>query len=1159
MTKRLVTTWALVLVATAGASCLNTTPENRCASITCPDGQTCDEATGQCVEPVVDLDAGEPDASVEDGGVSDGGDLDGGPPDAGPQDAGTPCNPACSGATPFCDGATGTCVACVTNGDCANPTPVCGAGNTCGLCTNTNQCGLGKVCDAAGSCQPLPDNCATALPVTFPAGSNVATFSSRPSLGTDNYDGTCNATLKGKELVYRVTLAAAKDLVVQAVRAGGGGNDPVVYVRASPCETGAELGCSQGATAGATETVTLLNRPAGDYFIFIESAGTTAGAINVTVTVNPPAVVPTNDDCATAEALVFTAELASVTGNSTLANNSNAAATDPSPSCSVGAKQTGKDMVYQYTLAAARDVSLTVTPLAGSTLRPAVYVRKPGACASTATADELACVAGGTVAPQTINLPNQAAGTYFVWVDGTTAAGGPFQLDVALSAPVTNETCAAAQALSFDSAGHATATANTTFATNDNLVTDASPSCSTSAKTTGRDLVYSYTTTQPQDVTVTVTPTGAAPTFRPVVYVRAPAACASTATADELACVSATASTPQTLSFLNQAAGTYFVWVDSAQTTSGPVTLDVQLAAATPPPANDVCPGQALVLAGGTVTVTGDTTAATNGNASTDVSPSCSATAKATGRDLVYSYELLTAQDVHVTVSPTGAAPTFQPVVTVRPAGQCAGTACNAELACAAGTTSAPRTVNLMNQAPGVYYVWVDGSLGTAGPFSLSINTTAPTAPPANDACGGAQALSFTGNTATAAGNTSTATNDNGCGDLVPSCSQNARVSGKDLVYSFTLATPRDVQVSVAPAGGSTLRPVVYVRKPGQCASTALTDELACLAAANVQTVTTQLTNLAADTYFVFVDGEQGSSGAFDLSVTTSAPTLPPANDTCSAPTTLSFAGATANGTGTTVGATNGNSPTDATPSCNAYAKNFGRDAVFQYTLAASQDLTITVNAAGTLQPVVYVRKPGQCASPALTDELGCAVRTAPGTLTLRLFNQAAGTYFLTVDSASGGQGTFAVTVTASAPTPPATNDTCLTAQNVPGGAVGVTGNTSNATNDYSSTSVPAYSPACTPAGSPMDGKDVVYQYTATATGPVTARVVPAGNFDVALLLLQPTCGAASCTDLADVGPGGAPEQLTFNVVSGQTYFLVVDMYNVASPGPFGTFTLTVQ
>jgi hypothetical protein len=117
-----------------------------------------------------------------------------------------------------------------------------------------------------------------------------------------------------------------------------------------------------------------------------------------------------------------------------------------------------------------------------------------------------------------------------------------------------------------------------------------------------------------------------------------------------------------------------------------------------------------------------------------------------------------------------------------------------------------------------------------------------------------------------------------------------------------------------------------------------------------------------------------------------------------------------------------------------------------------------------------------------------------------------------------------------------------------------VTGDTSGATDNFSGLN---YAAAC--RRSFFDARDLVYQYTATATGTVTATISPEASFDAALMLLQGTCGAAQCVRFADSGGAGVPEAFSFAVTAGQTYFLVVDSWNQEMPNTFGRFTLTVQ
>jgi hypothetical protein len=463
--------------------------------------------------------------------------------------------------------------------------------------------------------------------------------------------------------------------------------------------------------------------------------------------------------------------------------------------------------------------------------------------------------------------------------------------------------------------------------------------------------------------------------------------------------------------------------------------------------------------------------------------------------------------------------------------------------------------LSLVNQPAGTYFVWVDSAADTSGPFQLEVVTAPPTPPPANDSCAAPEVLTFNAGVASVTGSTLQAANDNYAGDVSPTCSPSAKQSGRDVVYQFTLAQPRDVTLSLAPTAGSPLIPALYVRK-SNCTSQLLSDEVVCLN--QVGGVVAQQTNLAAGTYFVFVDSSGGTSGGFTLTVTQATPTPAPANDDCAGAQSLVFVNNTATATGTTFGASNSNSPTDNAPACGTdfLPRRFGRDLVYSYTLTGAQDVDVTVTpaAASGLVPTLYVRAPTMCASFSAGYELTCVAESTVKPLRIYLPNQVAGTYFLFVDSNSYATGAFTLSVTKRTATLPPSNDSCSAAAVVLAGPTGVSGDTTAATDNYSALT---YSAAC--RGPFFDGRDLVYQFTATTTGTVTATVSPEATFNPGLLLLQPTCGAAQCVRFADAAGPGVPEAFSFAVTSGQTYFLVVDSGNRELPGAFGHFTLTVQ
>lgn len=836
-----------------------------------------------------------------------------------------------------------------------------------------------------------------------------------------------------------------------------------------------------------------------------------------------------NDTCATARAI-----LPSGTGGISITAEPGQGIDDTAGSCNPN----GPELVYSFTTTSTQSLTVAVTPLSGSSARPVVYLRSD--CAMT----QLACDAppSGSASISIAALP---AGSYFLFVESANGAPGRVSLSVALQTPPTNvpnTTCAGAQTLGANGATtfRSVVVGNTTLGANTDTTL---PTCSATARSSGNELWYSYTLAAQSNVTVVARPISGS-TLHPVISMGA--ACANTGTL----CQAATAAAATQVSISGQPAGTYSILIDSADGTTGAFQLELD---AVPVIANDACAGAtALSFVNDSATATGDTSFATNGNVAGDQTPSCSDSARGTGRDVIFSYTLATARDVTIAVTPTGASPTYQPVVSVR--ASCTDATRATEQGCASSAAPATGQLTLVNQPAGTYFVWVDGSQDTSGPFQLEVATAAPTPPPANDTCASPETLTFSNDVATVTGSTLQAANDNSGGDVSPTCNPSAKQSGRDVVYQFTLAQPRDVRFQLVPTAGSPLIPVLYVRR-GNCTSQLLADEVTCQAA--IGGVDTSLTRLAAGTYFVFVDSSASTRGGFQLAVTQSTPTPAPANDSCAGAQTLVFTNDVANVSGTLVGADNSNSPTDNAPACGTdfLPRRFGRDVVYSYTLTSARDVDVTVTPGGTEPwfPALYVRAPNQCASFSAGFELACVAETASRPLRLYLPNQAAGTYFLHVDSNSYESAPFMLNVARRAATPTPANDSCAAPTMLSPG-VAVQGDTRAASDNFNSLGYPQ---VC--RRGLLDGRDVVYAYTAASTGTATVVVTPEADFNPAVLMLQNACAAAQCVRFADAQGAGVPESFSFSVTQGSTYFFVVDSVSREVPNAFGTFAIRVQ
>lgn len=711
-------------------ACDHPSPNTPCMNVVCAEGTVCDPADGECKRPVAD--------------------------------AGSTCNPACSIATPICElgrcrictatqgcsgatpvcrtaanGGLGGCVECMSNTDCTEPSlPECNAiDHTCGPALDGGaDAGAADAGQDAGSTSDagpgsVPDTCATAedLSLSSAVPSSVSFVVDTADAGND-YVGSC-VTGPHRDVVYRLTLPASRDVTIAATPAPGmsdGGVDPIIFLTGAPCadaaDAGSELACSDNTFAGQTETLRINNLPAGEYYVYLEGFGSSgAGPTAVTVTLDTPTLPPTNDSCSAFLELGFDGGVASASGDTSPATNGNATG-DQSPSCSASARNTGRDMVYGYTLTAAQDVRITVTPTGTPpTLNPVLYVRAPLQCASPLFTDELACMGKFDATPHVLNLYNQAAGAYSLWIDSSGGTSGAFNLEVRLAAPSPpppNETCALAAPLSFDGG-------NTleVFLNNGSSLDDYRPSCG-GGGTGGRDVVYQLEVSEPSAVLFSSVAEG---TTDPVIYVGgSPCEAPDAGIGQELFCRDGTfGGSSETIILPSTDAGTYYLFVDAySSTTSGPQKLTVGLYPPLSPSINDTCALAtpiAFVDGGSSVTFLADSTLAND-----DYRGACSGSG-AGGKDLVYSLSLSNASSL--TFSARGGSG-VDPVIYLG-SSPCQGAdgGVGSMIACRDVTSGGGmESMSIGSLDAGTYYLYVDGySAAASGTQAVSVTVGPPT------------------------------------------------------------------------------------------------------------------------------------------------------------------------------------------------------------------------------------------------------------------------------------------------------------------------------------------------------------------------------------------------------------------------------------------------
>ena len=748
-----------------------------------------------------------------------------------------------------------------------------------------------------------------------------------PTTGTnkgysDDGAGSC-APGMFPDQIFNITLAARSRVVIDLQAASA---NQTVFIVGGSCPIGGgavEKGCAKGMNL-ATH-LDLIDLAAGSYWIYVDGSG---GPSDFTITWQAlPPVVP--GSCGQPTPL---------TEGTPRIGDTNAGLLDNAfPTCSGN----GADHVYSFTLAAPRKV---VIDLSNGTFASALYVH-----ATTCNGKEAGCVAGNGT--ESLTLPNLAAGTYYVFVDGQNGASGSYDIVYHTFAPPPPYDNCGLIAMNLQPG----VPQMDTLA--DNAADDGKGSCGGAG---GADKVYEIDLAQNQRLQI-----AASGGFPYVAYLRGGptlAACGDPTT--ELGCKASDANGNAALDLLNLPAGKYFIWIDAQGQMRGSFTVTATLAPPVLPPANDFC-NAAIQLTDG-VTVANQTTLGTG----SETAGSCNPEPPAAG-DAYYFFDttLFGKRDASVTVKTAGfsAAAFLQTTCGVMAT----------EVKCTASMT--PTTVlSVAALPPGKYFVVVEPlGGGNGGGFSITLNLTLPVAP-ANDNCG-APAMVMPGVAVPG-------TTINGSDDFTATC---GGMGNADVVYSFTVpqGMPSRVKATVTPQMGSPLDPLLSIRSACAVAASEVPGGCANATQGPGTTEVLDLPNLAPGTYYLIVDGADVAQGGFTVKVDLLPPVLPP-GDVCSMPIAL-----TPNQTlmGNTAGATD-----DYTPSCQMAS---GPDLVYAFTLASPAAVLLTLNAIYDAR--FYLRAANLCT---MTNDLSCTLYPYINKPTL-----PAGSYDVIVDGANGAAGAFSL------------------------------------------------------------------------------------------------------------------------------------------------------
>lgn len=463
-----------------------------------------------------------------------------------------------------------------------------------------------------------------------------------------------------------------------------------------------------------------------------------------------------------------------------------------------------RDLVATFSLAERSSVEILAE---GAFFTVALSLRS--SCADSTSAIE--CRTGG---PAALRIPALDAGTYHLVIGAS--AEGEIQLDVSFGAaidPPANDDCSAPVDVS--AGGSFTGS----FAATSNDTDTRYPSGGSCGLTESPDVFYTFTTAEPQDVSITA---------RSDVSLNFDV---RTSCADPASATRCAFGDPAEGVLHSLPAGTYFIVLEGPASRPVDFTLDVAFSAATVPTAGDTC-ADAIPLISGTP-ATG-----TFADAENDLEVSCGLHY----RDLVYQFDLPVASDVLLDLDADSRAALSLRTNCTDPGSQ---------LSCTAGDPVRRRFYNL---AAGSYFVVAENTTTSAYTLNLTA-TTPPTIPEVvigNDNCPGAHSIPESGGLYT--GDTTVLTNT-----YLASCGGSA--ASRDAAFRLELTAPSRV---IATTENSIYNTVLHIHST-MCVSSG---DLYCDdnggdgATSRIDEV------LAPGTHFIIVDGfGSASAGAYVLDV----------------------------------------------------------------------------------------------------------------------------------------------------------------------------------------------------------------------------------------------------------------------------------------------------
>lgn len=480
----------------------------------------------------------------------------------------------------------------------------------------------------------------------------------------DDFELDCVPGETGPDSAYRIRIDETSDLRASVRTPNGYPYGTVVALR-SACG-GPDLACGTA--------IELTDLPPGDYWLLRDSNTYESSSLTAHVALSPPRAP--GETCARARPLTLVSGHASVSGNLTGATD------DVEGKCSsVG----GRDHVYAFTIDEPLRVSATATRTSG-TGSLSLRMMAPDRCPTGATSG---CKTGTSAT--VVQL--LTAGTYLLVVDSDTVGG--YTLELQAEPPAPAESCLNPVSFTFP-AGGGTEHYESTFvgSTQENF----NNACMGSDRP---DHVFRVVTTDPlSNLRVVATPLSGS-NAPGVMLVKA----CNEIVALSQAC-GQTAAT-RTLSHTALPAGEWFVWVKSPSTQGVPYTLDFTVS---PTPDGDTCSNAFQLalsdgLAGGTASVTGDTTGAA------DDFTSCSQISP-TFPDEVYEFTIDRALDLRATLKTASGSTGVLSML---------NDTCRIDYGTCGRHNGEDARLKVSSLQPGTHRFSVDHLSGGPGPYSLDV------------------------------------------------------------------------------------------------------------------------------------------------------------------------------------------------------------------------------------------------------------------------------------------------------------------------------------------------------------------------------------------------------------------------------------------------------